>query len=246
MLLNELELIKLGKTNLLITLSKDWKYNIDDIKDIGTIQNYKLRMGKYRGYALVNSSVICIYDTINKKNAGFISLTKFGKAYEINGAVVDKEYLGMGLITKIYAYLILKLNFILWSKESQTIGGRAIWEKLIKVKGINVFAWDKVKRKAHSLDKNDPFENDVEVYSNEVPHIKLMDVNNQRIKVKLLFDDLTKLYTNKNLSDEQKKLAIKLDKEWKESKKALKKLEYQYKEYRQLSFNMTLVACRER
>ena len=150
--------------------------------------------------------------------------------------------MGFGLMTKLYAFLIIKHNYILWTISNQTKGGRAIWEKLAGVKGIQVFAWDAVKKQAHSLDPQDPFNGEVEVYSSDIENEE-RDVMRQDIRDKemQLFDLLKVMGGNPTIT--QKKLMHKYNTEWKAAKDKLEKF-LNSNEDINTATRMTLVAQR--
>lgn len=246
MFLNELELIDLGKIDL-----------IDDIKSYWKEQRDKKLLSKIGSYEIYNSVeqrsyYFFLYDPIRKRLAGGVTLYKKGKSFSISLASVDTSYFGLGLMTKLYAFLILKLNYTLISDSSQSRGGRSIWEKLIKVKGINVYAWDNKKKVAHSLDKNDPFGGDTEIYNQDVTDESYYGLNEKIFQLR----NLTQM-TEKDLFNflrkigptpfkEQKAEALEKDKELKRLRKELKTMERDIKDLGYVTDHMTLVACRER
>jgi len=105
--------------------------NGETLKKIGYISGYSLFQCKEN-----NHEIIQIFDNINKVPAGYIEFNLKGKAHVISETSVDKPYLGLGLATKVYAYLIKIHNYILWNVDAQTAGGKSIWEKLALISGI--------------------------------------------------------------------------------------------------------------
>ena len=108
-------------------------------------------------------------DRKNNKIIGTTELdgTKGPLTFAIGLSAVARPYQGLGLMTKLYAYLIIKKNFVLWTNGGQSKGGRSIWEKLSKVPGVLVYIWNSKTREATSIDPND-WNGDVSIYTDEI------------------------------------------------------------------------------
>lgn len=209
-----------SKNDMFIQMKHRWDYT-NYIED-GNGKEIKVILGKISGYDLYvrnekRTQMIQIYDVINNRVAGYVELVRLNNSYSIQETVVNKEYLGRGLATKVYAYLIKNKNYILWSTGAQTKGGKTIWEKLAKIPGILVFAWDDKMKEAISLDKNDLF-GEEDIYDTDVEY--------DEDKYNKLFDERESIgYSDKNKFN-------KLSKQMKKLKKERKYVEQ----------NMTLVA----
>jgi hypothetical protein len=165
MRLNELKSVNYGRQELFSGLQKDWfsmcnlykKANLSaPIENIGKVNNFQIqRFNSQR-------EMIRIVDTINNKSVGFITTNKVTGTKNVREphCAIKLEYSGMNIVTKVYAFLIKKLNYILWTRHQQTPQGQKLWERLAKISGIIVFAYDTKKKKAISLDKDDIFGED--------------------------------------------------------------------------------------
>jgi len=203
------------------TLVHRWDYtdfneddNGNEIKvKLGNISGFDLYFREEPGISNIHSTqMIQIFDTVNKKIAGFIELIKLRKSYSIVETAVDTPYLGIGLATTVYAYLIKNKNYTLWSTDAQTKGGKTIWEKLAKIPGILVFAWDDKKKEAISLDKHDLF-GETDLYDTDVEYdekkFKSLEAEQKRIWAEFMkFKNIPKrtaLWNQYNKLSKQKK-----------------------------------------
>jgi len=209
-------------------LKKQWDFMEIAPITIGKIGGYNLFLKREK-----NNELIQVLDTINDKDAGYISFIIKGKAHSISETAFDNLYLGLGLATTVYAFLILKKNYILWSEDAQTKGGKSIWDKLAKVNGITVFAWDKKNKEAISLDKND-LNSDVEIYD--------IDVEWDKSKYAKLWKEFnTYFYTIAKLK-KMKKLSPNILELQKKMMAVYRKMQNIRKEELNIENNMTLVA----
>lgn len=122
--------------------------------------------------------------------------SKNASAYCIDTTVVSPKYLGTGLATKLYAWLILKQNWIIQSGREQTVGGSMIWQKLYSVPGIQVYAWDKKKKQAVHIELED-FDYGDEIYA------ELAIRNDEKYDTTALENVLKKLRQKQNSIDKQ-------------------------------------------
>jgi hypothetical protein len=79
---------------------------------------------------------------------------------------VVKSHRGMQLPIKLYSFLIKKLNYRIVSDITQSVGGRSIWEKLMKVPGIDVVGYNTRSKQTFQIDPEQPYNNDV--WSSEI------------------------------------------------------------------------------
>lgn len=219
------------KKYMIQNLNNQWNYIKGKIVSIGKVGNYNLNSKKENNHMMIQ-----VYDNINRKVAGYIEFVIKGKAHSINEVAFYKEYLGLGLATKIYAFLILKLNYILWSENAQTKGGKSIWDKLAKINGINVFTWDITNNEAISLDKND-LNNDTDLYDSDVEWDK-SKYNKLKKEFNWYFSCIKKLKDMKKLSPEILNLQKKM-------MNVYRRMQELRKEELYVENNITLVACRE-
>lgn len=237
-----MNLIDVSKTQLFNDLLDDWwdVYSKEDIRMLGKIQRYDIIcMKQYKDF-------IAIYDPINKKYAGFVDMEREGRSHCISRAANAKDYQGLGLMTKLYVFLILNKNYVLWSQSSQSKGGKSIWEKLCKVKGINVFAWDIKRNKAYQIEPDEPFD-EQDIYATEIDklYIKKSSLENKinSLKSKLL-DLLREIHMENNTDISKKRLAIQYHKQLKVMESELPKIGEEVEDLEDTQNNITLVAQR--
>jgi len=73
------------------------------------------------------------------KIAGNFELSKRGKYWHVDFARVDSNFRGKKLARKMYSFLIKK-GYSLQAGDSQSPGGRYVWNELAKDRTITVFA----------------------------------------------------------------------------------------------------------
>ena len=61
-------------------------------------------------------------------------------AWHVDLLSVDSRYKGNNLAIKIYKFLMKKLDITLMAGTSQSAGGRYVWNKLAKTRGVTVYA----------------------------------------------------------------------------------------------------------
>ena len=81
--------------------------------------------------------------------------------FVVSIVAANKEYRGINLPTQMYSYLIQEEGLILVSDEIQTLGGRSVWEKLAKIKGIGIYGYNTNTKKVFSVDMDDIFNEDI-------------------------------------------------------------------------------------
>ena len=159
--LRELKNIELNRSDIMTYLQCEWNEYTEDtyahkghpIKVIGKIGSYEIQRTS-NGH----SEIFRLWDTINKTVAAYSQLiSRIGKVKELHDSAVASKYRGLGLMVKLYSFLILKKNYILWNDSYQTAEGRKLWERLAKAPTILVFAYNTMTHKATSLDPNDLF-----------------------------------------------------------------------------------------
>ena len=72
--------------------------------------------------------------------AGMVELSKEKGAWHVNLVNVDSRYKGKNLAVKIYKFLLKKLDITLMAGTSASPGGRYVWNKLAKERGVMVYA----------------------------------------------------------------------------------------------------------
>jgi hypothetical protein len=76
-----------------------------------------------------------------------------------------QELQGLGLGPKLYEIAIKDFKFTIVSDDRQTIGGVHVWDKLARMSGITVYAWNTVEDKYSQWDPEE--DNDDNVYSSK-------------------------------------------------------------------------------
>jgi hypothetical protein len=213
MLLSEIEIlndISDGNTTFNVMLG-NWNAELKKNRPylIGKISD-KFRLA---GIDDVNGKTIAAYDLKENRYAAFLQIQHFfGGAPNVFATLVvsaDKPYRGINLPTMLYATLIQEEGMILISDETQTEGGKSIWEKLAKVKGIAVYGYNTNTKKVFQVDMDDLFNEDVydeglnqEIADLENEEYELQDTRDERyFRIK---KELEKLYnartdTNNNV-----------------------------------------------
>jgi len=69
-----------------------------------------------------------------------VELTKERGAWHVDLLNVDSRYKGNNLAIKIYKFLMRKMDITLKAGTSQSAGGRYVWNKLAKTRGVVVYA----------------------------------------------------------------------------------------------------------
>ena len=72
--------------------------------------------------------------------AAKVELSKERGAWHVDLLNVDSRYKGNNLAIKIYKFLMKKLDITLMAGTSQSAGGRYVWNKLAKTRGVTVYA----------------------------------------------------------------------------------------------------------
>jgi hypothetical protein len=107
------------------------------VHSIGTLDNFPMFMIKGQ----LGQVHICVYDSVSKKCVLFMDLTKSKSFYQVAGLAIAPSYAGHGIPLKLYKFLLNK-GFSIMSDESQTIGGKKIWDKLRNDPDFEVKAYD--------------------------------------------------------------------------------------------------------
>jgi len=124
--------------------------NTEDLELVGRASGYDIYIEKEeRTY-----NVVWVYDrNITKRVrtpygemetryriAAKVELSKERGAWHVDLLNVDSRYKGNNLAIKIYKFLMKKLDITLMAGTSQSAGGRYVWNKLAKTRGVTVYA----------------------------------------------------------------------------------------------------------
>ena len=172
-------------------------------------------MGQYKILCIAGGSwrtkndLYALYDITTNKYALFAELYRFRNSlsclaiYQIG---VNARYKGFNLPVKFYSWLIKNKNITLMSGESQSIGGRSIWERLAKVSGIFIFGYNVWSKKTFQIDQNDLFNE--EVYDAELRK----DLEDLEEEFNFNYEELANCDNPKERIDLKKKCDINRDK----------------------------------
>ena len=69
-----------------------------------------------------------------------VELSKERSGWHVDLVNVDSRYKGNNLAVKIYKFLMKKLDITLMAGTSASPGGRYVWNKLAKTRGVTVYA----------------------------------------------------------------------------------------------------------
>ena len=69
-----------------------------------------------------------------------VELSKERVGWHVDLLNVDSRYKGNNLAIKIYKFLMKKLDITLMAGTNQSAGGRYVWNKLAKTRGVTVYA----------------------------------------------------------------------------------------------------------
>ena len=69
-----------------------------------------------------------------------VELSKERGGWHVDLLNVDSRYKGNNLAIKIYKFLMKKLDITLMAGTNQSAGGRYVWNKLAKTRGVTVYA----------------------------------------------------------------------------------------------------------
>jgi len=152
-----------------INLNK-FKRKGDKIGRLGNLELYLVAPQ----HSSASEPSLTIYDPKAKRVAGFIGLSKdeyniditSPKSFVTSLAVVNDKYQGKGIVYKAYAAMI-KMGYTLISDNSQSLGGKRIWERLAKTSGVNVYAATFPRDgdpEYHAIDPDDITDSNVEIY----------------------------------------------------------------------------------
>jgi len=72
--------------------------------------------------------------------AAKVELSTERGAWHVDMLNVDSRYKGNNLAIKIYRFIMKKMNITLMAGTSQSAGGRYVWNKLAKTRGVVVYA----------------------------------------------------------------------------------------------------------
>ena len=124
--------------------------NLDDLELVGRAFGYDIYVEKEE----CTYNVIWVYDRNVTKRvrtiygdmetryriAAEVEMSKERGAWHIDMLSVDSRYKGNNLAIKIYKFLMKKMDITLKAGSSQSAGGRYVWNKLAKTRGVMVYA----------------------------------------------------------------------------------------------------------
>jgi GNAT superfamily N-acetyltransferase len=115
------------------------------------VEKYKTTHG------LLIVGVLNIYKRKIKKNIYNMPVV------QVSSIAVDETFRGQGIAGRLYD-VVLKSGYILFSGDSQTSGGRAMWSNLYRRPGVEVTGWVKfhVKDIGYNIYSDDDFINFIE------------------------------------------------------------------------------------
>ena len=124
--------------------------NLDDLELVGRAFGYDIYIEKetptYRTVWVydrnVTKRVRTLYGDMETRYriAAKVELSKERGAWHVDLLSVDSRYKGNNLAIKIYKFLMKKLDITLMAGTSQSAGGRYVWNKLAKTRGVTVYA----------------------------------------------------------------------------------------------------------
>ena len=147
-------------------------YGICDGEFIGRTLGYDV----YAEYDDKNYTTVWVYDCSKSKRfrafkgevletryriAASIELYKERGAWEVAMVMVDSRYKGKNLAAKLYKFLLKKMDITLMAGSTQSPGGRYVWNKLAKERGVTVYA----KPSRYSMKIDFPKSGKKELYS---------------------------------------------------------------------------------
>ena len=119
--------------------------NLDDMKLVGRAFGYNIYVEKEER----TRNVIWVFDrNVTKKICGetrfriaaVVELSKERGAWHVDMLQVDSRYKGKNLAVKLYRFLMRKMAITMKAGSSQSAGGRYVWNKLAKTRGVVVYA----------------------------------------------------------------------------------------------------------
>ena len=122
--------------------------NLDDLELVGRAFGYDIYVEKEE-CTFQGAIVIWVYDrNVTKKICGetrfriaaMVELSKECDAWHVDMLRVDSRYKGQNLAVKLYRFLMRKMGITLKAGSSQSAGGRYVWNKLAKTRGVMVYA----------------------------------------------------------------------------------------------------------
>ena len=124
--------------------------NLDDMELVGRAFGYDIYVEKEE----CAYNVIWVYDrNVTKRVRCFdgdmetryriaakVEMSKERGAWHVDMLNVDSRYKGNNLAIKVYKFLMRKMDITLKAGTSQSAGGRYVWNKLAKTRGVVVYA----------------------------------------------------------------------------------------------------------
>ena len=152
---------KTKKMNEIETMSypqgKMTAFNFDrsKLKTIGKLGDYTLAKSETDNYRDSDHVFVILKDQAPKGELVLNQRHKEG--YWTSAVRFEPEIQGKGLAVPLYVYAI-RNGYDIVSDDAQSKGSQKLWQKLSKVPGINVYAWDQDENKFFNWDPDeDPF-----------------------------------------------------------------------------------------
>ncbi len=148
---------------LFYDLYKTWNYSEKQSKILGKINSFEVRFINFN-FCGTQIKIYALFHIINEEYVMFVETRSFKgntRSIMIERTAIHKDYQGMNLSVKLYSWMILNQNLILVSGNAQSPGGRSIWERLAKIRGIFMFGYNFVDKLAFQIDQNDLFNEDL-------------------------------------------------------------------------------------
>jgi len=117
----------------------------------GSVYEDLIRLGRVRGFDVYSDESheddyreIWIYDQSRKRGnqyriVAYIALSRRGSFWHVDLVKVDSHYRGNGVARLVYSFLIRK-GYALQAGDSQSPGGRFVWNELAKDSRLVLFA----------------------------------------------------------------------------------------------------------
>ena len=119
--------------------------NLDDMELVGRAFGYNIYVEQEeRSYQIIwvydRNVTKKIYGEMGYRIAAKVELSKDHGAWHVDMLQVDSRYKGQNLAVKLYRYLMRKMSITMKAGSSQSAGGRYVWNKLAKTRGVVVYA----------------------------------------------------------------------------------------------------------
>jgi hypothetical protein len=129
-------------------------------KSWGNLKNFEV----FSLEEVIKENIICLKDKSNDQLVLIVEISAVWintNTWQIDLISVNDNYRGLNLPILMYRFLLKNLKLKILSGNEQTKGGRSIWERLVKIQGIDCFGYDMKSNKLFQIDKNDLFNEDI-------------------------------------------------------------------------------------